>query len=120
MIVFEGLLSDIWWILTPVVGDEMLDTEKLKERKGSQKRRLKKKYQSSESDGPCSPRKKIISCFSGLESSDGDDKFPISSLCKSRKAKDDGPLAKTEDEGTVTVNQENKADAVLVDGESQR
>ncbi|KAE9446372.1 hypothetical protein C3L33_21731, partial [Rhododendron williamsianum] len=102
-----------------VVGDEMLDTKKLKERKGRQKRRLKKKYQSRESDDHCSPRKNIISCFSGIESSD-DDKLPISSLDKSRKAKDDGPLAKTEDEGMITINQTNQADAVLVDGESQR
>jgi len=99
-----------------VVGDEMLDTKKPTERKGSHKRRLKKKYQSIESDDHKSPRKNIISCFSGLESED-DDKFPISSLHKSRTAENGRPVGRREDEGFIT-NHKNQAD-VVVDGDSE-
>lgn len=105
-------------ILIPVVGDEMLDTKKPTERKGSHKRRLKKKYQSIESDDHKSPRKNIISCFSGLESED-DDKFPISSLHKSRAAENGHPVGRREDEGFIT-NRKNQADVVVVDGDSER
>ena len=111
----------------------MLDNKKPKKRKGSHKR-LKKKYQSIESDADNNSQQKIF-VKEGLESEDIDN-CPISTLYTSistergekvdretsktgnAKTEDNGSHAKTVGDGTRTINPKSQADAV--DNEPER
>ncbi|KAA8520516.1 hypothetical protein F0562_014772 [Nyssa sinensis] len=125
--------------------EEILDNKKPKDRKGSRKR-LKKKYQSVESDDDNNFQQQNIvnGCrdVSGPESED-EDSLPISSIYKSKataknvilkaeektdeetsetgskKTEDDGTHAKTEDGGTDVIESKRKADAVDTYGEPE-
>ncbi|XP_057495796.1 peptidyl-prolyl cis-trans isomerase FKBP43-like [Actinidia eriantha] len=120
-----------------VVDEEMLDNKKPIKGKGSHKR-LKKKYQSIESDADNNSQQKFfVKEFkvSGLESED-DDNCPISTLYTSistergekvdretsktgnGKTEDNGSHAKTVGDGTRTINPKSQADAV--DNEPER
>uniref|UniRef100_A0A5B6YT91 peptidylprolyl isomerase n=1 Tax=Davidia involucrata TaxID=16924 RepID=A0A5B6YT91_DAVIN len=129
-----------------VVDEEMLEKKKPKDRKGSRKR-LKKKYQSVESDDDDSFRQRNIvnGCrdLSRPENED-EDSVPISSLYKSKataknvileaeekadeetaetgskKTEGNGTHAKTEDDGTDVIESKRKAVAVAIYGEPER
>lgn len=114
------------------VDEEMLDMKK--PRRKSIRKRLKKNYQSIESDDDDdnnSHQKHIINeCMgvSGLVSED-EDSFPISFLHKSSRTEAGEKIdmetsktgnKKTEDDGTCIIDPKSKADAVVVDGEPER
>lgn len=114
------------------VDEEMLDMKK--PRRKSIRKRLKKNYQSIESDDDDdnnSHQKHIINeCMgvSGLVSED-EGNFPISFLHKSSRTEAGEKIdmetsktgnKKTEDDGTCIIDPKSKADAVVVDGEPER
>ncbi|GMP61803.1 hypothetical protein CsSME_00024125 [Camellia sinensis var. sinensis] len=114
------------------VDEEMLDMKK--PRRKSIRKRLKKNYQSIESDDDDdnnSHQKHIINECTGVSGlvSEDEDNFPISFLHKSSRTeageKIDMETSKTgnkrtEDDGTCIIDPKSKADAVVVDGEPER
>ncbi|XP_075672272.1 peptidyl-prolyl cis-trans isomerase FKBP43-like isoform X3 [Castanea sativa] len=122
---------------SPISNDEgeMLDNEKPKNGKSS-RRRLRKRYQMSDSDdGGCSQPKNIVNGRSGepVLHNEDEDSFPISSLYKSKtttkktteeaKSKADEETCgtgdkKTEDDVNHVIEEKIKADDVIVGSEN--
>ncbi|THF99755.1 hypothetical protein TEA_005392 [Camellia sinensis var. sinensis] len=114
------------------VDEEMLDMKK--PRRKSIRKRLKKNYQSIESDDDDdnnSHQKHIINECTGVSGlvSEDEDNFPISFLHKSSRTEAGEKIdmetsktgnKKTEDDGTCIIDPKSKADAVVVDGEPER